>query len=483
MKKIVAFFQTILILIMSIPNFNFQTFSFKCDTDFTVDAIEKMDDSSLLINNDFCSFEIKNGKVENGLVEFEDSVTFTFKGKTGLFNYFGIKYTSSAYLKGTVTYTTICGEHSEDFFLESGDDVVFHSFIDNFLEGKKAHTVLSLRFEGLDNNSVTLMLGGFSTFMHEVPQRIVYISNGKLTAGADLQWGGALSYLEDLDSSVQVVKKDGKIHVDSNAAERYGTESVNNKVNLINCHDAGRLVQQSYYGTDGANDSYEPGTFMDSAWPYNPVQGGNQFNGNSKIIDLVFDEASIYVKCRPMDWAKDNCEITPSYMEASYALDGNSLLINCRFVDFSGYNERPASQELPAFYTIAPFDTYVYYSGNSPWTGDTTLTKRDDLYFWPDMGYPHFNTTENWSAFIGEFDDSFGVGLWVPGRTSTLAGICEPGKTTSTDPATDIPTSYIAVVDTLTFRSFTPFEYNYWISTGNIDEIRSEFASADAELS
>ena len=156
-----------------------------------------------------------------------------------------------------------------------------------------------------------------------------------------------MSYLEDLDSNVQAVSVDGQIKVDSNASERYNAESVNDNVNLINRNDTGRLVQQSYYGTL----DYDHGVYMDNDWRYNPVQGGNQFNDASKIVDLRVTDTEIYIKCRPLDWAKEKEYITPSYMEATYSLEDGAVHAKCRFVDFSGWVHGCKSQELPAFYT------------------------------------------------------------------------------------------------------------------------------------
>ncbi len=86
-----------------------------------------------------------------------------------------------------------------------------------------------------------------------------------------------------------------------------------------------------------------------------------------------------------------------------------------------------------------------------------------------------FASTENWSAFIGEFDDSFGIGLYVPHNASFLAGVFDREKTTKKDPSFDVTTSYIAAVEYKEFSSFKPIEYNYYISTGTTSEMRANF--------
>ncbi len=393
----------------------------------------------------------------------------------GWFNYYGIEYSSDCYIKATVHYSAGVKAKSEDFFLEPAKEkTVFCSFVDDALEGKRGNKVNSITFETLTEGKENIKIYGFSVFNREIPEQEVFIQNDTHKLGIDLLWGGALSYLEDLDSNVQAVSVDGKIKVDSNASERYNAETVNNNVNLINRNDTGRLVQQSYYGTL----DYDHGVYMENDWRYNPVQGGNQFNDASKIVDLKVTENSIYVKCRPLDWAKEKEYITPSYMEATYSLENDAVHAKCRFVDFSGYPEAPATQEIPAFYCIEPLNNFVYYKGDKPWTNGK-LTSEPELIFWPDAGYPNFYSKENWSAFTGEFEDSFGIGVYVDNEEAFLAGVFEREKTTNEDPSKDGPTSYIAIVKDRVFKSFDPYEYEYYLATGDTTEIRNTFKEID----
>ncbi len=393
----------------------------------------------------------------------------------GWFNYYGIEYSSDCYVKATIIYSAGIKAKTEDFFLEPAKKkTTFYSFVDDALAGKKGNKIASITFEPLTEAKKDIKIYGISVFNREIPQQEIFIQNDTHKLGIDLLWGGALSYLEDLDSNVQAVSVDGKIKVDSNASERYNAEPVNNNVNLINRNDTGRLVQQSYYGTL----DYDHGVYMDNDWRYNPVQGGNQFNDASKIVDLKVTENSIYIKCRPLDWAKEKEYITPSYMEATYSLENGAVHAKCRFVDFSGYPEAESTQEIPAFYCIEPLNNFVYYKGDKPWTNGK-LTCEPDLIFWPDAGYPNFYSKENWSAFTGEFEDSFGIGVYVDNEEAFLAGVYEREKTTNEDPSKDGPTSYIAIVKNRTFKSFDPYQYEYYLATGDTTEIRSTFEKID----
>ncbi len=426
----------------------------KYDTDFTIKSRVG------LTNNDFYELSAKDVK--------------TIDDYQKKFNYYGVKYASDSYLKCSIVYIVDKEEIREEFFLEpSEEETCFYSFIDNALEKVQAEKVIEFTCQPLNTQKANVKITGFTVFLREIPKQEVFIETENYKLGVDLLWGGALSYLEDLNSNVEAVKVDGKIKVDSNASERYDTRAVNKNVNLINRNDTGRLVQQSYYGTLEA--PYEPGTYMDNTWNYNPVQGGNQYNDHSKIVDIRLSEEEIYIKCRPLDWAKEKEFITPSYMESWYAIENNNVHVRCRFTDFSGYPATSRTQELPAFYCIEPLNTFVYYDGAEPFSKDNKLVTNNKLGFWPDEGYPNFTSVEQWSAYRGEFSDSFGIGLYMPTHDTFLTGVFGRGETTEKDPSKAGPTSYIAVVKDYVFESFEPKEYDYYISTGTTDEIRNNF--------
>ncbi len=449
-KKI---FSAVIAFIVSVTTYPISFMPFRADTDFSV-------------GNECTVYE----QTEDG-----NAVIFDVNEETGWFNYYALKYTSDAYINGVITYGSGFGrEISEEFFLEPAENGVFYSFIDGCLDKTKARNIISVKVTSKQNDNFDFSLLGVYTFNRDIPDDEVFLSNGQYKIGIDLNWGGALTYMEDLNSDVEAVKKDGRIYVDSNASVRYGKRAVNRHVNLINRHDAGRLVQQSYYGVEECPD-YVNGEFSTSdKWPYNPVQGGNKYAGCSKIVDLRVNDNSIYVKCRPMDWAKDDEAITPSYMEATFEFVGNTLHTSCRFTDFSGYPANRRNQELPAFYCIEPLNKFVYYGGSAPWTGDT-LSSEPDLPFWAGPNKKKFTAAENWAAFTGEFEDSFGIGLYSPERNKFVPGVYERGNTTEKDPSAADPTSYFAVVDAYNFESFKTFEYDYYLTTGDTAEIRENF--------
>lgn len=453
MAFIKRIFSAIIAFIISLVSLPFSFMPSETDTDFPVDG-ENM------------TFTCHSSGNE---------LVFDVNAETGWFNYYALKYTSDSYISGEITYGGGFGEEkSEAFFLEPAENGVFYSFIDGVLARKKAKNIISVKVTSKQKSDFDFSLLGVYAFNRQIPDREIFISDSRFKIGIDLNWGGALSVLEDLDSSVEAVKKDGRIYVDTRASEKYGTKAVSTSVNLINRHDPGRLVQQSYYGASDI-EGYENGAFStNDKWPYNPVQGGNKYGDSSKPVDLRVSENSIYVKCRPMDWAMDAARISQSYMEAVYTLEDGALKVNCRFTDYSGYAETKRGQELPAFYCIEPLNRFVYYGGNAPWSGDT-LSAEPDLPFWAGSNKRKFKAAENWAAFTGEDENSFGIGVFSPLRNVFVPGVFKRGETVLKDPSVDDPTSYFAISDSITFRSFSPFEYEYYITTGSADEIRNTF--------
>lgn len=378
--------------------------------------------------------------------EFSEKLTYTFSPFGKDFNYFTVKYSSETALRGVITYVSGGKETHEEFFLEGGKNQIFSSLTDGFLSASLVSDVTKIEFTVLGANTSVFRLEDVTTDKRELPDAdTVYISNSEYKLGVRLTWGGGISYLEDLLD---------------------GDESLKN---LLNDHDTGRLVQQSYYGTNKA--PYECGSYNGQTWGYNPVQGGDQYNNRSKLVDFKVEENAIYVKCRPLDWAKKNVQ-TPSYMENTYTLRDGHIEVNNRFTDFSGYTHRKSHQELPAFYTVSYLSEFVCYLGSDAWKGGE-LTVKSSLPFWAgnDSAYHTLKSGESWCAWRAP--GGYGVGVYTPIAEILLAGRYEyNGSKDSGNNATN----YVAPLITATLKSYEPFEYSYYITTGSTDEIRSEFS-------
>lgn len=393
--------------------------------------------------------------IEGGVVTFKKdlTVTFTHASMQEKFNRFTMTYQSSAPIKVYMTYQKGTLTMENDFYVEAGKGD-FSGLLKNFLGGNQADALVSFRVDTCENKNATFVLENVAIEVMEVPNETLYISNDTYKLGVDLTWGGTINFVKDLNCPVGGV------------------------TNLVNKHDTGRLIQQSFYGTPGVAGVYQPSKYGEVQWPYNPVQGGDQYGNASRLIDLVIGENYVYIKSQPQDWSLDNA-LTPSYMENTYTLEKDYIRVDNRFVDFSGWEHPYTSQELPALYTISYLDTFVWYNGESAWTGDV-LSSRNDLNFWGDPNYAadcrfpiREKNTETWCAWINSEKD-YGLGLYVPNVDVFCAGRYEYNGTKK---PTDDPTNYVAPVNTIKLVSFEALEYSYLLTTGTTQEIRDTFTA------
>lgn len=395
---------------------------------------------------------------------------------TSDFNRYELTYYSNSYVKGTLnTLATDGTTVSEEFFLEPSDNGLFESYIDGFLESLIYTNIATIKFEVLDKEFGTFELYTVETILAGVPtDNMQYQQDSTHKVGIDLSKGGSLAYLEELSGDVIAVAYGegtaAEVDYESMIADTSGTV-VREGINLINRHDPGRYVQQSYYGT--REDPYVTGDYNGVTWNYNPVQGGNYQFESSKIIDFRITANQIYVKTRPLDWGKYSDEyanseegdfvdndndgvyeesegdlmldprygddyITDSYMEAWYVFEDDTVKTYCRFVDYSGYPSATTTQELPAFYCVEPFNTFAYYNADTVWEEESkydyaNAEKVVDPDFWGvSANYnnmliandqsainPSVDSKENWAAFMSSNDaNSFGIGIYSAGVTN-----------------------------------------------------------------
>lgn len=380
-------------------------------------------------------------------LRFDNTLTYRFPTAVGeAFNYYSIRYSADTHLSAQITYTKDGKDYTEQLYLEPGQRMSFDSFCDGAVGGACGAAISSLSLTPIRPRSAEFILEDIGVSVREIPDEVVYISSDRYRLGVKLAWGGGISYLEDL--------ADGDASL----------------TNLLNDHDTGRLVQQSYYGT--ISDPYTPAQYNGTVWAYNPVQGGDQYNHRSKLVDwhVSEDGQSIYVKCRPLDWAQNN-SLTPSYMENTYTIRDGLIVVDNRFIDFSGYTHRDAHQELPAFYTVSYLSDFVYYAGKNAFSEDA-LTVKKDLPFWGGNSGAYFELScaETWGAWVSP--EGYGIGVYTPMADILLAGRHAYNGSKS---AGNNATNYVAPLITYRMKTLEPFSYSYYITTGRTEEIRDAF--------
>ena len=388
---------------------------------------------------------LKDADITGG---YEISVPF-LSGLAG-FNRISFSYNCTQPVRVVFTYRQGAKTVREELLLNSGEKDA-SMLTGGYLAGKTATRLLSVRFEPvIRGQKTTLSISDFMCALQTVPKdKKYYIETERYKVGINLNWGGGICYFEDKECPVDGI------------------------TNLINQHDTGRLVQQSYYGTAG-NDEYQPGISFDVPWVYNPVQGGDQYGNASRLIDFKADKNSVYIKTQPQDWSLNNA-LTPSYMENTYTVCDGFLKVVNRFTDFSGWEHRYSDQELPAFYTVSYLSEFTWYDGVNSWQNDV-LARRDDLNFWGTYSSEctfrlKSGNTETWCAWVSP-ESNYGIGLFVPGVDVLKAGRYEFNN--SKDALNDA-TNYVAPLKVIKITSFRPIEYSYIITTGSTEQIRETF--------
>lgn len=263
------------------------------------------------------------------------------------------------------------------------------------------------------------------------------LDNGELKLGVDLAHGGSIGFLAD---------------------SRTGA-------NIVNAHDPGRFIGQSYYSGPRPFGIAHPGW---PGWPWNPVSAGDVYGNPSKLLETKNDGKTLYVKSTPMQWAlrdvPGDCQF-----ETWITLQGRRVQVRNRLTNQrTDLTQYPAfDQELPALYTVGTLHRLLTYSGDHPFTGEpgVEIPKRGGPL--EPVKWTPFRATESWAALVNEED--WGLGLIRPGMLQFLGGFHgEPGK----GGPSDDPTGYIAQVQREMLDGNIVYEYSYTLVLDNVQNIR-----------
>ncbi len=410
-----------------------------------------------------------------------------------------------------------------------------HAFYNIPMQTKMAQGAFAKQLNEITIKNVSEVAGsiaieGLYISDRQLPKEEVYLTRGYLKIGVDLMGGGTFTYLERLNYKTskgtynidEVLTSENDVYIGVNAIELVENDdgllgSEDHHVNLINYYDAGRQFQQSFYAGVGGNSEEThgengytrkmcyTGNRNGYYWPYNPVQGGDCHCNISQIVDYRITSDTIYVKCKPLDWADCNY-VTDSYMENWYSIKNNCVFVKNRFTDFAGFSEMEKCSrtqlELPAAYIVQPFNNYVTYQGESPWTEDQGgLIYKSNLGPWSQSADIVSYHPEDWFAWLNS--DGFGVGVYIPdvsfyasGRSSASTNVSyRENQNAYSSPMGDTEklrynkkeatysfqscyvsnTCYTAPEIITCMLDYLPFEYSYALSVDYLPVIRNSF--------
>lgn len=261
-----------------------------------------------------------------------------------------------------------------------------------------------------------------------------------------------------------------KLDLTRGGAIQYISESGTMR-NIVNIHDEGRYVQQSYYSGKKVNRQAEGQKPAWSPWSWNPIQVGDCYKNRAEILKHSKQGNTLYVKCIPMLWDMNN-KPAEAIMEQWTSLSGNVITVrnklSCHRTDTIYGDSVSNNQELPAVYPISALKNLYSYLGNAPFTGDSldnpkVINLRSG--FWGK--YKKDMVSENWMAFVD--DNLWGLAVYTPICTNFLAGMAgDPGHEYDSS-----HTSYIAPVKQAVLGKNSVYEYTYYLVVGHLDQIRS----------
>jgi len=255
-----------------------------------------------------------------------------------------------------------------------------------------------------------------------------YLDNGTLRIGVDQSRGSAIGYFA----------------------------LSHDKRNLLNHHDEGRFIQQSYYGD--ADDSL----WVAKPWVYNPVQGGSYKGEKAKTLEFRKSANELYAKVEPLHWA--NARRCPeAIMQAWITLDGPIAKIRMR-MDYTGETQqRRAHQELPAVFVDYDLPHLMFEL-------DGKLVKHAPVDLGKDMKPENIRYDTEWIAYVD--DKNFGIGIHTPGTKEAVTYRHKGDGSTGPDGSA---CSYVAPVRTLQLKTGTVVDYEFHLTIGSLDEIRARF--------
>lgn len=261
-----------------------------------------------------------------------------------------------------------------------------------------------------------------------------FLDNGVLRVGLSRQHGGSLAYLS-----------------------RSGEDD-----NLINVHDLGRYVQQSYYS--GPKPFLPDGAKMHKGWPgwgWNPIQAGDVYGNRPRLLSMERDGDRLRARCVPMQWALDGVP-GDCVFETRIRLEANRVHLETRLENARTDPTRYPGQhqELPAVYTIGRLHRLFTYTGDKPFTGDAPT---EIVNAGPPWQY--WTSNECWSALVD--DRGFGVGVFHPGALLTVGGFHGPkGRGGPNDGST----GYIAPLHTEVLDHDIVYEARVTLVVGDLEK-------------
>ena len=237
--------------------------------------------------------------------------------------------------------------------------------------------------------------------------------------------------------------------------------------NMVNGHDPGRLIQQSYYAGKSIDRRPDGQHIAWSQWSWNPIQGGGVGSWARVLKFDRVDPNTLFGETVPKLWdmADEEAEALMRQWVRFEAGMPNTVVVNCEFIAKRKAGDRwgPAvhnPQEIPATYFTRNFDSFKDYEGGGRWR---------EL---PQKAGPPWSKAKSARKALACFNEAGqGVAVFSPNAETWNYG---SHATPKTDAPLGAPCVHIAPVVRVLLGPRSTLKYRYWLVTGNESQIAEQ---------
>jgi len=236
--------------------------------------------------------------------------------------------------------------------------------------------------------------------------------------------------------------------------------------NIVNIHDPGRLIQQSYYAgkpldrqADGQHKAWSP-------WTWNPIQGGGVMSWARVTRFQLHEDRMLISETIPKLWDMPDEEAEALMVQTTqFERDmPNVVMVRNRLVCKRADDDRwgpavPRHQELPACYFTSAFRHIESYLGKGEWRREQQPP-----------GPPWGKATPPLNVMACFNDHGQGVAVFSP--VADAHWNFGPHRNfTPKATSTDGPCVHLAPIATVRLGPKSTLEYRYWMVVGDKAEI------------
>lgn len=234
---------------------------------------------------------------------------------------------------------------------------------------------------------------------------------------------------------------------------------------VVNVHDPGRLIQQSYYAgqsrdriADGQSKAWSP-------WTWNPIQGGGVSSWARVTRFEKVDDATLFGETIPKLWDMPDEEADAVMQQWTGFEPGVQRTVvvrnrvQCQRDEDDAWGKavlRP--QEVPACYFTRNFDRFRSYLGEGKWRDEET-----------NIGPPWRKASPPLGAMACFNDEGQAIAIYSP--TANSHWNYGPHVNAASDDPSAGPCVHVAPISRVLLGPQSTYEYRYWLTVGDENQI------------